>query len=573
MDIKEITILDYEQTFGEKQLGILEKYGISAEITDFSILLGGHVSFHTNKENSLKNCMGRWWVKTSDKDRTVYIVDTDGKRWWVFSNRSDIGIRPCLRYSTISSNSQNGARWKNRIFEIEFGEYPQTIVSENFSKTLEEAFANMSYSNTGMKTTGKNYTTDSVRYRYSCAPFQAKIHSEYEYNGGKYIRLMGNSNCIGKVLSDGRTIQDGTPYWVKIEPIKWIVDKKSKIALSEKILFSGTYFASKDEYDSDFKKTDIKKFIDEYFIKDIIPSKKIEIQEKNLNDIDVLLEKIGRYAKYSDDIETLEKHINMLIEEYNNDIEAFANNKLQLKLDSSSGYKQKLIINLQNILDNLKKLYDKKHTYEEIIEVLKKLKKIILGEKIESDESLITDFEKIYKALDYINNYNLDKEFVDLIDLEINKIENYLKNIYDKNKKIEFDDQKSFELYFRTKIHPLLTKIHINVVNRNVINEMTKIIKNEIDELNKNQKSSVIEFFLNEIKKEVAVIKNIDTNKNHEETLKHLLNIRYDKLGSEKTTLKVLTDILIKLYEIELDITNKQNIRNQKIMTKFKVLN
>ena len=62
----------------------------------------------------------------------------------------------------------------------------------------------MPYSNNEMKTTGKSYTTDSVRYQDSDTPFQARTHTEYEYNGKKYIRFVGDSNCSGEVLSDGR---------------------------------------------------------------------------------------------------------------------------------------------------------------------------------------------------------------------------------------------------------------------------------------------------------------------------------------------------------------------------------
>ena len=38
-------------------------------------------------------------------------------------------------------------------------------------------------------------------------------------------------------LSDGRTIQVGSPYWVKVEPIKWMIDEKANIALSKKLIF------------------------------------------------------------------------------------------------------------------------------------------------------------------------------------------------------------------------------------------------------------------------------------------------------------------------------------------------
>lgn len=151
------------------------------------------------------------------------------------------------------------------IEEIEYGEYPQTIASENISRELERA-----YNNGSLRTTSKNYTTDSVGYQDGNTSFKARIHTEYEYNGSKYIRFVGDSNCDGEVLSDGRIVQSGSTYWVKVEPIVWLVDKKENIALSKKLIFSGVQFKNRRDYKGDFNKTDIKQFMDNYFSKEIV---------------------------------------------------------------------------------------------------------------------------------------------------------------------------------------------------------------------------------------------------------------------------------------------------------------
>ena len=133
------------------------------------------------------------------------------------------------------------------------------------SRELERA-----YNNGSLKTTGKNYTTDSVRYQDTDTSFRARTHTEYEYNGGKYIRFVGDSNCDGEVLSDGRTIQSGNTYWVRVEPIIWLVDERANIALSKKIIFSGVQFKNRRDYKDDFDRTDIKQFMDNYFSKEIV---------------------------------------------------------------------------------------------------------------------------------------------------------------------------------------------------------------------------------------------------------------------------------------------------------------
>ena len=281
------TFLTDEQIFGNDQLDILKKYGTKCAITDFSILLGGYVSgdYYTSEGNSRNDRTGWWWTKTP-YDNDARVVRTNGNRNWGLVSGRHGGARPALPYSSISSISSNGVRGRNGILEVEYGEYPQTVVSEDFSRILEKAFANMPYSNNEMKTTGKSYTTDSVIYQDSDTQFQARTHTEYEYNGKKYIRFVGDSNCSEEVLSDGRTIQDGSPYWVKVEPIKWMIDERTNIALSKKLIFSGVQFNRRSNYKGDFNRTDIKEFMDRHFSKDIAPSFSREITPEEKKQIE-----------------------------------------------------------------------------------------------------------------------------------------------------------------------------------------------------------------------------------------------------------------------------------------------
>ena len=280
--MSKFTFLTYEQTLDYEQLDILKKYGTRCAITDFSILLGGDVQVHFNKGKTKKISTCYWWTKsTADDDDAVVAIDKVGEDFYINSFERSSGARPTISYSLISNYSTNKKRNKKGILEVEYGEYPQTVVPEVSSKILEKAFANMSYSNTGMKETGKSYTTDSVSCQDRDIPFQARTHTEYEYKGRKYIRFVADSNCEGEVLSDGRMIRYGNPYWVRVEPIKWMIDEKEDIAISKKLIFSGVQFNRISNYRVDFNKTDIKEFMDKYFSKDIMPSITKEDKEKN----------------------------------------------------------------------------------------------------------------------------------------------------------------------------------------------------------------------------------------------------------------------------------------------------
>ena len=260
------TFLTEDQIFGNNQLDIISRYGTKCAITDFSILLGGYMSSddYTSEGNTGKDRTGWWWTKTP-YNNNARVVNFNGNSAGILFDPRDCGARPALPYSSIQSISSNGVRGASGIKEIEYGEYPQTIVDENYSHELERAYFNGS-----LRTTGKNYTTDSVRLRDYDTNFRARAHTEYEYNGSKYIRFVGDSNCDGFVLSDGRTIQSGNTYWVRVEPITWLVDERANIALSKKLIFSGVQFKNLRDYKGDFDRTNIKQFMDNYFSKEIV---------------------------------------------------------------------------------------------------------------------------------------------------------------------------------------------------------------------------------------------------------------------------------------------------------------
>ena len=261
------TFLTEDQIFGNNQLDIIRKYGKNCAITDFSILLGGKVSsvFYTSEGNTVKDRTGWWWSKTKDFIDACAVLENGHGRWERIIRR-DGGARPALSYSSIQSISSNKVRCVNGIKEIEYGEYPQTIVDEYYSRELERA-----YNNGRLRTTGKKYTTDSFGYLDYDETFSARPHTEYEYNGSKYIRFVGDSICDREVLSDGRTIQSGNTYWVRVEPITWLVDERADIALCKKIIFSGVQFKNHIDHNNYFDSTDIKQFMDKYFSKEIVP--------------------------------------------------------------------------------------------------------------------------------------------------------------------------------------------------------------------------------------------------------------------------------------------------------------
>lgn len=281
------TFLTEEQV---NNLNILKSYGTKCAITDFSILLGGFVSsnYYTSEGEERKNRTGWWWTKTCDGDNDARVVNESGN---MHSSRVDVrygGSRPALPYSSIKNHISNVVRDANGIKIVEYGEYPQTVVSERESLKIEQEF-----SSGKIRKTGKSYTTDSIKYDSYNEKFLPSEDIEYEYNGNKYVRFIGDYNCSGEVLSDGRSVSVGKVYWVKVEPIKWLIDEQADIALSKSIIFSGVQFKNKRDYDGNFSKTDIKQFMDKYFSKDIGITYTSEVEKEVLEERKTRLQKLN----------------------------------------------------------------------------------------------------------------------------------------------------------------------------------------------------------------------------------------------------------------------------------------
>ena len=274
-----LTFLTREQCFESEKLDILQKRGTKAAITDFSILLGGWADsnkdyWHIDGDDSLEGRTGFYWTKSDDGDNDARGVDGSGRRSCRNVLERGGGARPALPFSSISSiptNGVSGKRAKDGVLEVEYGFYPQKAVSKDMQERLESAFKSGSLSRTG-----KNYTTDSRRYDDYDAEFSPKQHQEYQYNGKRYVRVEANSDFGGGEfqLSNGEKYRDGDNVWVEVSPVKWLVDERAKIMLTDKLIFSGVQFNhTRDYHTRDFDKTDIKTFMDRYLSRDLAQSR------------------------------------------------------------------------------------------------------------------------------------------------------------------------------------------------------------------------------------------------------------------------------------------------------------
>lgn len=251
----------------ERFLGILNNRGREAEITDFARLLGGSVRLSGNRET------GKWWLDNRNYVNSYGNLcknDNDLDNWrkmkypYYFVDEETVGARPVISYSQIKDIVEKETTVLG-ILEIECFSYPKNAVDVYLNEKLENKF------NSGeLKETSKTYTiNNTVRLKVLGNVLE---FIEYEYQGSKYIRFDAKYN-IGEYLSNGRKIEENKPYWIKVEPITFLVDKRKDIAVSKYIIFAGMWFHDSQTKGSECNYSFINKYLNEEFAKDVIPSK------------------------------------------------------------------------------------------------------------------------------------------------------------------------------------------------------------------------------------------------------------------------------------------------------------
>ena len=280
--MSDFTFLTEEQIFGSNQIDVIKKRGTKAAISDFSVLLGGWVSdYHVDSDSSLKGRTGYYWTKSDDGDNDARAVYDYGTRNYSSVNKRNGGARPALPFSSISNiptNGESGKRARDGVLEVEYGYYPQKAVSRDMQERLERAYRSSSISKTG-----NSYTTDSVAYDDYDTAFQPQTHQEYEYNGKRYVRVEANSYYDGNnfTLSNGEQYRDGDNVWVEVEPVKWLVDERARMMITENLIFAGVQFNKERNYKTrNFDRTDIKTFMDKYLSRDLVQSRGIGQQSQ-----------------------------------------------------------------------------------------------------------------------------------------------------------------------------------------------------------------------------------------------------------------------------------------------------
>lgn len=208
---------------------IFNRMGLDGKETDFSIV-------RTNK--SKNDYIG--WVAYDFEPYSLDVLAIGEERIFKVSEENPmLGLRPAVRYSDIADLCENPILNKKGVLEIEYGEYPQTKVSDE-----EKIILNYMSLTDQLTETGKEYKIFARDVRFSIAEGPRLDESTEEFLVIKEV-----------VDEDGNKYVKRREDWFRVEPIKWCVDLEQDFAISKNILTGGMpYGKYKIEYLSEEEK-------------------------------------------------------------------------------------------------------------------------------------------------------------------------------------------------------------------------------------------------------------------------------------------------------------------------------
>lgn len=223
------------------------------------------------------------WISEIESDYNYdeslqLIFPDDGVAYYPYE---DCGVRPTIDYDFLVNNGvlieENKKYVSNDYMDLEYngerscslyqyGEYPQTRLNEEESKFIESMYFQ-----------GRMYKTGNY-YSYSSSNVDCERDEEFEFEGKRYVRAKIFNNNYWYRNENKNFIIDKEYMWVKVEPIIWFVDIKSKICISKNIIIGPTQY--NDVAQEDIDGTYIEKYLNEYFSKEITGQYRVDIEEQ-----------------------------------------------------------------------------------------------------------------------------------------------------------------------------------------------------------------------------------------------------------------------------------------------------
>ena len=246
----------------------VHNYMAPANISDLALIIGNwqNDSLKQTSEGNIIKTTGPYWIKSDYNvfQKRVQIIDCNDTFQICNTNSKMPGIRLVLPYNNEELVRKRVKQEGNKTIVI-YGEFPRSVETKRISQELE-----YNYEINGIAKTISKYHSFAINTQ------------EYIYKKDRYIRLVSKNTNTRLKLSDRRTLKPNRVYWIKVEPIRWILDRKNKLLISEEILFSGEEYGYENRID--FKETHIYKFINRYLKEEMFRYEKEKMMKKEYED-------------------------------------------------------------------------------------------------------------------------------------------------------------------------------------------------------------------------------------------------------------------------------------------------
>ena len=499
LNIKSVTLLSADDVFGSKKCSVIRQKGYKSAITDYAIALGGfyYDDKHVSGDKSLRGRVSYYsTVSVSPHSTKICCVESLTNRYYCNANNRSADIRPVLECSNLSDYFDTSGN----VYEIEYGEYPQYVVSDMLSSKLEKKYLAKKLSRTG-----KIYTTDSFNNSDKDQKFKSTNYVEYLYGGKKYVRMLFKEKGT---LSNGRNFSDGDYVWIEVSPIKWYVDLENNRLISKNLLASGVRFCDSADYYGDFEKTEMYMFLNSYFKNEIIPSKistieKDEETDKSSSNIERLIKEIYKCIEGNPDRERYESTLQKMTNEYNERLDRIKKNieNNEPTLETLEGLNSEFEARFSDFLAVVEIYHEAYKKYFEMSAVIDKYIDIINNDdEGELSDELAVDLETIRDTcLPFLKEEDADrikKKLIAVFNRQKHEITEYIKR---NTNEIGYTNMDEMVISLREKIHSVLIELSTCVNKRDVEREVRTTIGRIIKGLFDVPKNEALSFYLVEI--------------------------------------------------------------------------
>ena len=527
-------ILTVSQITGPHKLEIFTD-GITAKQTDLVTLLGGDNSY--NAYDGSPN-------GTIEGNGTIHHYCLDSTK---------VGIRPVISFEKIADGIISKYINEDGILEVEYGYYPQNLlISDECEQT--------------------QWINDTMHAKYTnnvYHPNNNNAFSEHEYNGNRYIifyTMLTKNKKYSEKLSNGEEVDKDKAYFIKVEPIKWLVDKKSGLAISKYILSYTEIYNTK-------------KFLTKFSheITQIKPPSHIGetmlfATNQKTDEVSSIIAEIKKYIQFYHGKNDINERVNDLIAEYNAKLNKSLTSGSILTLETSDKdiLYMKLLADLNIILDGLKMNYENNKVYHDILSLIDNCLSLIKKRTVLPTSDLEQDVKTL---IDTIIPYLADDKYLDelkaIFEEQKQIISFSLENMEKLNSKVngKYKTVSEFELTIRKKLNTYLKQIYFAVNNKHTQAAIVANFKKAITDNYQRSKQGIAAAYLNTINELSTYIKQNGTEEEISKMKELLLTINDN--ANLDTIVSGLVVIIKELYLIYLNIEERKD--NQKLKEAYTI--